>query len=121
MARVCRKTNLDFSARFELSDGPIAQVIFHVTVAGDQVGNVVGRKFREDDLERFLQEIREHVEPAAMRHSHADFLDPVSRAAVENGVEDHHERFSALKRKPFLPDVTGMKKYLERFGFEQRP
>ena len=30
-------------------------------------------------LSDFLQEIREHIEPAAMRHAHANFLDPARR------------------------------------------
>ena len=54
-----------------------------------------------------------------MRHPHADFLDPGTRAAMQNGVEDEDERFRALKRKTLLPDVAGMQKHFESFGFEQ--
>ena len=43
MARIRRETNLNLRAVLELSDGAIAEVIFHVAIAGDQIGNVVRR------------------------------------------------------------------------------
>ena len=112
MARIGREPNLDFRAGSEFPDGVIAEVIFHVAIARDEIGNVVCAELGEDHLERFLEEIREHIEPAAMRHPHANFLDPVARAAMQNRVEDDHERFRALERKALLPDVAGVQKKL---------
>ena len=115
MTRVGRKTNLHLCARRELSNRAITEVIFHVAVARDELGDVVGAEFGEDHLERFLEEIRQHIEPAAVRHAHANFLDPVARAAMQNRVEDDHERFRALERKALLPDIAGVEENLERF------
>jgi hypothetical protein len=95
-------------------------MIFHVAIAGDEVRDVVRGKFGEDDLQRFLQEIRQDVEPAAVRHPHANLLDTVMRTAAENRVQDYHERLGALERKAFLPDVTSVEERLERLGFEER-
>src|SRR5438045_456277 len=55
-----------------------------------------------------------------MGHAHADFLNAVPRAALENRIQNDHERFRALKRKAFLPDVTSVEKRLERFRFQKR-
>ena len=97
MARIRREPNFHFRARLQFADRSITQVIFHVAVARDEVRNVICGKLREDNLKRFLEEIREHVEPAAMRHAHADFLDAAARTPLENRVENDHERFRALK------------------------
>ena len=48
MARVRREANLDFGAVLQFSHRPITQMVFHVAVTGNEVGNVVRRKFRED-------------------------------------------------------------------------
>jgi hypothetical protein len=55
-----------------------------------------------------------------MRHTHADFHDAAIRASMQDRIQNHHERFRALKRKPFLPYVARVQEDLERFGFQQR-
>ena len=120
MARVCREADFDFGAVLQFADRAIAEVIFHVAVAGHEVGNVVRRKFGEDDLERFLEEICQDIEPAAMGHAHANFFDAMLRAALQNAVENYNERFRALKRKPLLADITRVEKCLERLGLQKR-
>ena len=40
---------------------------------------------------------------------------------MQNRVENDHERFRALQRKAFLPDVAGVQKHLERFRFQKQP
>src|SRR5881396_2799990 len=77
-------------------------MIFYVAIPGHQIRNVILAKFRKDDLQRFAQKIREHIEAPAMRHSHANFLDATFGAPVQDRVENHHERFRALKGKPFF-------------------
>ena len=71
-------------------------MIFHVAIASDQIGNVILAKLGEDDLERFPQKIRKHIEPAAMRHAHANLLNAAVRASVQNCIESDHERFRSL-------------------------
>jgi hypothetical protein len=95
-------------------------VIFHIAIARYEVWNVVGRKFRKDDLQRFFQEICEHVEPASMGHAHANLLDAVPGAALQDRIQNHDERFRALERKAFLADVARVQESLERLGFEKR-
>ena len=96
-------------------------MIFHVAIAGHQLGNVILAELGKDNLERFAQKICEHIEAPAMRHAHANFLDATVGASVEDRIKNDHERFRALKRKPFLPHVARVQKNLERFGFEERP
>src|SRR5207237_10808991 len=77
MTWIGRETNLNLGAGGKFSDGVVTEMVFHVTITGDQLGNVILTELGKDDAERFLQKIREHVEPAAMRHTHANFLDPI--------------------------------------------
>src|SRR5262249_41811188 len=120
MARVRREPDLDLAAGSEPARGLIAEMIFHVAIASDQVGNVILAKLGEDDLERFPQEIRKDIEPSAMRHAHANFLDATVRAFVQDCLQSDHQRFRSLQREAFLSDVAGMQKNFERFGFEER-
>ena len=94
-------------------------MILHIAVARDELGNIVRAEFGENHLERFLEEIGQHIEPATMRHAHADFFDPVARAAMQNRIEDDHERLRALERKALLSDIAGVEENLERFRLEQ--
>src|SRR4029077_5751776 len=75
MARVCGKTDFHFGAGRKFSDGAITEMVFHVAVAGYELGNVIVAEFGKDDAERFLQKISQNVEPAAMGHAHANFFD----------------------------------------------
>ena len=96
-------------------------MVFNVAIAGHQIGNIILAKFREDDLQRFAQKIRQHIETPSVRHAHANFLDPTFGASVQDGIQNYHERLRALKRKPFLPYIARVQEDLERFGFQQRP
>src|SRR5205807_9894461 len=106
MARIRGQTNFDLCAGPKFSDGSVTEVIFHVAVAGDGFGNIVLTELGKDDAERFFQKVREHIETAAMRHAHANLLHASRWAFVKNAIEDHHQRFRALKRKALLSDVT---------------
>src|SRR5690242_18127443 len=74
VARVRREPDLDLSAGGKFAYRVITEVIFHVAIAGDQLGNVVFTKLSKDDLERFAQKICQDIKSAAMRHAHANFL-----------------------------------------------
>src|SRR6185437_6444592 len=82
MARVRREPNLDLRTGGKFAYRVITEMIFHVAVASDQLGNIIFDKLSEDDLERFAQKICENIEPAAMRHSHANFLDAFFRTLM---------------------------------------
>ena len=113
MAGVGREPDLDLRIRSEAAHGVMPEVVFHVAVTGDQVGNIILAKLGEDNFELFSQKICEHIEPPAMRHAHADLFDAALGAFVEDCLKSDHQRFRSLQREAFLPDVTGMEKYLE--------
>src|SRR5213592_4270996 len=96
MARICGKTNFHLRAGCEFSHGPIAEMIFHVAIPGDELGNVILAELSENNTERFLQKIREHVQPPTVRHAHANFLNTSGRTFVKDRVENDHQRFGAL-------------------------
>jgi hypothetical protein len=50
MTGVCREADLDFAGR-EFAHGAIAEVIFHVAVAGNKIGDVILRELGEDYVE----------------------------------------------------------------------
>src|SRR5436309_15968142 len=84
MARVRRKSDLDLGARSKPSHGLITEMIFHVAIASDQIGNVILAKLGEDDLQRFAQKIRKDIQPSSMRHAHANLLNAAIRAFVQD-------------------------------------
>src|SRR4029453_10049760 len=96
MARVRRESDLNLVARSEPAHGLITEMVFHVTIASDQIGNVVLAKLGEDDLERFAQEIRKHIEPSAMRHAHTNLLNSAVRAFGQDCLQSDHQRFRSL-------------------------
>src|SRR5438552_19185799 len=85
--------DLDLCSGNESPYRVITEMIFHVAVAGCQLGNIIFAKLGKDDLERFAQKICKDIESTAMRHAHANLLDAAFRAFVQDGVENHHERF----------------------------
>src|SRR5213595_2121864 len=84
MAGICGETNFNLRAGTELANGAITEVIFDIAVTADRFGNVIFAELGEDDAERFFQKVREDVEPAPVRHAHADFFDPVRRTFVKD-------------------------------------
>ncbi len=49
MTGICRETNLDLGAGGKFSDGVITKMIFHVAIAGDQLGNVILAELGKDN------------------------------------------------------------------------
>ncbi len=120
MAGVGGEPNLYLRSGVEFPYGGVAEVIFHIAIALHEIGNVVGAELGEDDLERFAEKIRQHVEPSAVRHPHADLLDSRLRTELQDSLEDHHQRLRALQRKALLSDVASVQENLERLRFHQR-
>ena len=117
MTWVGGEPNFDFACS-KFAHGAIAKVIFHIAIAGNESGNVILGELGENDVERFSKKIRQHIETATMSHAHADFLDAIGDTLVQKGVENGHQTFRALERKPFLPDVTLVQKNFESLRFE---
>ena len=76
VARIGRQTDADL-AIVEFTDAFVAEVVFHVAIASDEVGLIVGRELVEDRGERLSDKVGEDVHPPAVRHAHFDLLDTV--------------------------------------------
>jgi hypothetical protein len=72
-----RRTSTSF-ARGRLASRLVAEVVFHVAVAADRVGDVILGELLEELVEGLAQDAAEDVEAAAVGHAHDDLLDAAS-------------------------------------------
>ena len=121
VARVRREADGDFVAGGSLALGEISEVVFHIAIAADDVGDEVFREFVEDEGERLAQEVGQNVEASAVGHAHDNLLDFGRFAALQDGVEDNEQRFGTLERETFLSDVTRVEEVLEGLGLVKLP
>ncbi len=117
--RVGGETDLDGFARSGLQLGLVAEVVFHISVAADGVGDVVFGELFEEHLERFAENIGQDGEATAVGHAHDDLLDADLGRELDHRVERGDHRFAAFEGEPFLPDETCVEKLLEELGFVQ--
>src|SRR4051812_30156044 len=96
-----------------------AEVILHISVAGDRVGQVMSVELGKDLLVRFAKNIGEHIEPAAMGHAEDDLLGAGGSGGIDDRVEQRDERLGPFQRKPLLAQETCMQEPLERFAMMQ--
>ena len=71
----------------KLADAFVAEVVFHIAIAGDEVGLVVGSEFVEQRGDRLANEIGKHIEATAVGHAHFDFAHAIRWAGFENRIE----------------------------------
>lgn len=119
VARVGGEHDADAIASFGLTDGFEAEVVFHVAIASDHVGDVVLSEFVEENFEGFAEEVGEHAEAAAVGHAHDDFFAAESWQAFKDGAEGDEETFTAFDGEAFLADVAAVEETFEGFGFEE--
>ena len=119
VAGVGGEHDADAVARFGLANGFEAEVILHVAIASDHVGDVVLGEFVEENFEGFAEEVGEHAEAAAVGHAHDDFFAAENWQAFEDGAEGNEEAFTAFDGEAFLADVTAVEETLEGFGFKE--
>ena len=96
--------------------GREAEVILHVAVAADGLGQVVALELVEDHPVRLVEDVGQHVQPAAVRHAHDDLADPARAGPLDHGVEQRDQHLAAFEREPLLADVMLLKKRLEQLG-----
>ena len=96
--------------------GEVAEVVFHVAIAADHVGDEIFRELVENEFEGLAQEISQDIEPAAVGHAHDNFLDTGRFAALQYGIENDEERLGALEGKAFLPHIPRVEEVFEGFG-----
>ncbi len=117
VARIRRQADADLAIG-QLADAFVAEVVFHVAIAGDRVRLVVRREFVEHRGERLPNEIREDVQPPAVGHAHFDLLHAVRRAGFEDRVEDDHRALAAFVGEALFPEEPLAEEIFERLRFE---
>ena len=115
--RVERQREVDGPVR-RLAVRRIPEVVFHVAAAHAPLGVRV-EEVREDVLRRLLEDVAEHVEPAAVGHAEHDLLDAVLRRAVDHEVEERHQGLAAFEREALRTDEVRVQELLEDLGVDE--
>ncbi len=116
VARVGGERDVHRTARLAGEVAGRADVVLHVARTLRHVGVELALELAEDLRVRLADDVREHVEPAAVRHAHDDVAHPVGGRGFEQEREHRDERLGAFEAEPFLPEVLGVQEALERFG-----
>ena len=74
-------------------------------------------KLRKQLHQRFADDIRQHVQPSAVRHADHRFMHVGRCSAIQNFVQNRDGRFAALQRKALVSNEARVQKALELFGF----
>src|SRR6266581_6469035 len=97
-----------------------AQVILHVTRAFDVVG---GRRAAlelvEDRAVRLVHHLRQHVEPAAMRHADDDLFDAERAAALDDLLQRRNHRLAAVEAEALGAGELHVAELLEAVGLDE--
>src|ERR1700751_4662305 len=91
-----------------------AEMVFDVTRSVDMLG--IGRvslEFRKDRRKRLSDEVGEHVEPPAMRHTDDELANPQLGATVKDCFQRRHQGFRTLDAKPFGASISTVEKPFE--------
>jgi len=101
--------------RLDAGAGVILHVAHPAEVDAQPVGEDRILELGEDLRVRLLQDVREHVQPAAMRHGNHHVLHAGFGGVVNDLVEDRDHHVEALDRKTCLAGEGPMQEPLERF------
>ncbi len=93
-----------------------AQVVLHVTGAVHAARVQVSLELAEDLRVRLADDVRQHVQPAAVGHADHGLIHLLAGGLGQHGIEQRDQRLGALEREPALPDELGLQEHLERFG-----
>ena len=92
------------------------EVILHVAGAVRSGRVHVALELGEDLRVGLADDVGEHVQAAAVRHTDDDLVEGVFGALVDDGVHHRDDRLGTFEREPLLPDVLGLQERLERLG-----
>ena len=86
-----------------------AEVVLDVAAASlgigaDRLERLLALELAQDRLVGAADDVREDVEPAAVRHAHHDFLRTGARTELDRLVEHRHHHVEALDRELLLPE-----------------
>ncbi len=96
-------------------------VVLHVAAALDEVLLPGLLEFGEDLVVGLVQDVHEHVQPAAVGHGDRVLLDSVRRPVLGQFVEHGDERLAAVEAEPLLAAVPGLQEVLEAVGLDELP
>ena len=80
----------------------VAQVVFHVAAAAMQ-GRLEIFELVKNLLRAFADDVRQHVQPTAMRHSDHDLVDPLASRLFDGQVQERNQAFGPFQRKALRP------------------
>ena len=93
-----------------------AQVVLDVAGTLHGLLAVVALELAEDLPVGLPCDVRQDVQPAAVRHADADLVHPVLRRVAQDRVEQRDDRLAPLEGEPLLADVLGLQERLEGLG-----
>ena len=117
VARVRHQRDADLAAR-RLPRRAHAEVVLHVAGAAlvaerDGLDRPLALELAQDRVVRAADDVREHVEPAAVRHAEHDVLGAVHRGELDRLVEHRHEQVEPLDRELLLAEEAPAQVRLE--------
>ncbi len=97
-----------------------AEMVFDVARALDVVrGRRAALELVEDHAVRLGHDLRQHVEPAAVRHAEHDLLHAERAAALDDLLERRNHRFGAVEPEALGAGELGVAEFLETFRLDQ--
>ena len=95
-------------------------MIFHVAGAFDLVGRCrAALELVEDRAVRLAHHLRQHVEPAAVRHADDDLLDAERAAALDDLLQRRDHRLAAVEAEALGAGEFQVAELLEALGLDQ--
>ena len=113
--RVRGERHLDFAIAEHLQVRALGtQVVFHVARTAGCLGLNVAFELVKDRGQWFRHNIKEHIQPAPVRHADNHLVQALTCGGVDSGVHERNERLGTLQREPFLAHVLGLQEGFER-------
>ena len=114
MARIRHELESNWARARHRALAAIALVVLHVARVAVGVGRGVPTlELLEQSAIRLSHHMRQHVEPAAVRHANHDHLRAGAHAARDRLVEHRNEGIEAFDREPLHVDVSAAEETLE--------
>ena len=98
--------------------GAEPEVVLHVAAAAVQMGVDI-RELTENLLRALAHDVREHVEPAAMRHAQHDLFHAVGRRLLDRQDEQRDQALGPLERKTLRADELLLDELFENHRVRQ--
>src|SRR5689334_3604302 len=96
----------------------VTEVIFDIAAAVGMCHRWID-EFTENVAGRFVKNVREHVQPAPVRHGHDNFQDTLFRGLADGDLQERDERLGSLKREALRAEELLADKLLKTLRFNQ--